>query len=160
MARLIGEWTIDWVGFAARRWPETLDKLVTSRVPDVLGGGTVDDFSATVDENRCACEPYLKVVPFGSNSTAVNGMIQDGDILFFVYPLGDSCSNPRHVGRILDATMTATMLKCLRQARDITCECIGEIRRLDPLGQTCRVRRCAHRDTDCLRHKGKASGLS
>ena len=86
MARLLGEWTIDWAGFAARRWPGTLDELVTSLVPEALGGGTVDDFSAIVDENRCACEPYLRVVPFGPNSKAVNDVIQDGDILSFVFP--------------------------------------------------------------------------
>lgn len=86
MARMIGEWTIDWAGFAARSWPQSLDDLVTSRVPDLLGGGAADDFCATVDENRQPCEPYLRVLPFGPNSTAVDQVVEDGDVLSFVLP--------------------------------------------------------------------------
>ena len=86
MAKLIGEWTIDWPCFASRGWPDNLVDLVSSPASAQLGSGTVDDLSATVDEDRRAIEPYLRIIPFGPNSTAVNTTIEDGDVLSFVSP--------------------------------------------------------------------------
>ncbi len=83
---LIGEWTVDWSKFTERGWPGSLEDWVSSPAAPMLGVGKVDDLSAMVDDNRQPTDAYLRIIPFGPNSTDVNNLIEDGDILSFVAP--------------------------------------------------------------------------
>jgi hypothetical protein len=80
MTKFIGKWTIDWLKFEKRGGgTENIDKLVLAK--DWFNKELVDDFSATIDENRKPTGNYLRIIPFGNNEKELNSIIQDGDII-------------------------------------------------------------------------------
>ena len=91
---LLGPWRINWDVFKKhcdvrnRPLPGSLAQLVATQVPELLGGGRVDDFSATYDERRQPRNPYLRFIPTGTGTAddEVNGLVTDADL--FVYSFG------------------------------------------------------------------------
>ena len=96
MSTLVGDWTIKWETFSPQFNLADIDAFTQTTLPPEFGGQKVDDLSATVDEKRNTCPPYLRVVPFGPSSDAIHSVIQDGDILTFVFPK-IACEGPVEV---------------------------------------------------------------
>ena len=81
MSRIVGDWDIDWAAFRQKYGVSSLDELVTSVRHPAFGGGTADDFSASIDSGRRLGEFFLRPVPFRE----IEPYIQDSDLVVYVY---------------------------------------------------------------------------
>lgn len=82
MSRLVGEWSINWDAFKAKYGVSSLDELVNSPRHAAFGGGSADDFSASVGDAREATSFYVRPIPFDRT----HRVVQDCDLVVYMQP--------------------------------------------------------------------------
>ena len=86
MSKLVGEWDIDWDAFKVKYKVGSLDELVHSPRHEAFGGGSADDFSASIGAEREATDFYVRPVPFGQ----AHRYVQDCDLVVYMQPQSGS----------------------------------------------------------------------